>query len=145
MRYSFGILKPDCIRRNLVEEAQRLVLVSGLQIVFSKKRRLERPDVEFLYSRCRNSDFFGNLIRFMISGDVVTYVVESRDGSCAIRTLNEVTGHTNPENAQPGSLRHLGVNVCENIAHSTMDEGSFWAEIRYFLTEEELALLKLES
>ncbi|MDD5318378.1 MAG: nucleoside-diphosphate kinase [Candidatus Pacebacteria bacterium] len=145
MKYSFGVLKPDCIKLNLVDRAIELVCSRGLRIIFSKKVMLKPIDVEFLYSRCRQLSFFENLLKFMTSGEIMVYITESTDSNCAIRTLNSVTGHTNPVEAKPDTLRSMGKNVCENIAHSTADEQTFWSEVRYFLTKEEIKTLRLES
>jgi len=81
----------------------------------------------------------------MTSGEVILYLVEARNGTCAIKGLNKVTGYTNPADAREGTLRSLGKDVRENIAHSTADATTFWSEARYFLTEEEISELKLES
>lgn len=144
MRYSLGILKPDCTRRGLVEKAFELVRGYGLKILFTKKMRFKSEDAEFLYSRCRGSNFFGNLVEFMTSGEVILYLVEVKNGDCAIKKLNKITGYTNPADAQKGTLRSLGIDLRENIAHSTADEYTFWSEIRHFLTKEEISELKLE-
>lgn len=145
MRYSLGILKPDCVRRGLVDQAFELVRGYGLRIVLTKRMKLEPKDAEFLYSRCRESHFFESLVEFMTSGEVILYLVEARNGTCAIKGLNKVTGYTNPADAREGTLRSLGKDVCENISHSTADATTFWSEARYFLTEEEISELKLES
>lgn len=144
MKYSFGILKPDCVRRDLIDQAFEVVRARGLKVIFSKKIRLTSESAQFLYNRCRESNFFENLIYFMTSGDVVVYVVEALNGECAIKTLNSATGHTNPAQAKPNTLRSLGFDVCENIAHSTTDEQTFWLEVNHFLNEQERLDLKLE-
>lgn len=144
MKYSFGMLKPDCIKRNLVSKATDLIERGGLKIIFSKRTLLEKRDVSFLYSRCKESPFFENLITFISSGEVVLYIVEASEGICAIRTLNSVTGNTDPAKAKPNTLRSLGISVCENIAHSTDNEKTFWSEVTYFLGDIEITNLKLE-
>lgn len=80
----------------------------------------------------------------MTSGEVIIYIAEAPNGKCAIATLNSVTGHTNPELAKSNTLRSLGSDVCENIAHSTADENTFWDEVRYFLSVEDIKRLGLE-
>lgn len=77
----------------------------------------------------------------MTSGDVVIYVVEAVNGECAIRTLNSVTGHTDPLQAKPGTLRRFGLSVCENIAHSTADEQTFWSEVNHLMNQQERSIL----
>jgi len=144
VKYSFGILKPDCVRRGLVDDAFTMVRKFDLEIILYKKTLLTVQDVEFLYSRCSAAPFFQNLVRFMTSGEVVVYLVRSSGEMCAIKALNKATGYTDPLVARPGTLRSMGTDVCENIAHSTSDQESFWAEVRHFLPGEVNAL-KLES
>lgn len=145
MRYSLGILKPDCVRRGLVDVALGLVQNYGLRVIFKKKTLLESKDAEFLYSRCAEADFFKPLVKFMTSGEVLIYIVEIDGDDCAIKILNEATGHTDPSVARSGTIRKLGLSVRENLAHSTMNEETFWSELVYFLTEKEVGELKLES
>lgn len=140
MRYSFGLLKPDCVERGLVEKAFTLIRSSGLKIVYLRQIKLTRKDVEFLYSRCLQSTFFENLVNFMTSGDVIIYLVKSDNKKDdAIRILNSVTGFTDPSRAKSKTLRGLGENVCRNIAHSTADEETFWSEVRYFIDNKYMA------
>ncbi len=135
MGYSFGVLKPDCLERGLRQRAFSRIEGVGLTVVFEKKLRFSRADAEFLYDRCRSSSFFENLVRFMTSNDVVVYVVKG-DG-CAIETLNEVVGHTNPSLAKSGTLRSLGESVCRNISHSTASPETLKREASYFLSTQE--------
>ena len=145
MKYSFGVLKPDCIERGLVQTAFRLMSGRGLEVVYHKQQRLNRKDAEFLYARCRQSSFFPDLVEFMTSGDVVIYVVESLNGGDAIRTLNSVVGHTDPTQAKPGTIRGLGESVRRNLSHSTIDTRTFTREVQYFLSDEQLRMLGLNS
>lgn len=144
MKYSFGILKPDCVERNLIEKVFQLIRARELKIIYSKQIRLSERDVEFLYGRCRQYNFFENMIKFMTSGDVVIYLVKSKNEEDAIRILNSVTGSTDPTKAKQGTLRGLGENVCRNIAHSTADSETFWSEVKYFLNNKEILTLGLE-
>lgn len=135
MRYSFGLLKPDCLERNLVEKVFELIRSRGLRVVHSRQIRLSKEDVSFLYRRCRQSDFFENLVKFMISGDTIIFLVKSTNNEDAIRILNSVTGFTDPRKAKLGTLRKLGENVRRNIAHSTADKKTFWSETKYFFND----------
>lgn len=145
MRHSFGLLKPDCLRRGLVANALNLVHEWGLKIIYLKRCKLATEDAEFLYSRCKESDFFSDLVEFMTSGEVILYIVESEGGICAIECLNKATGYTDPADAKPGTLRSLGISIRDNIAHSTANQNTFWSEIRYFLTDDEINQLGLDT
>jgi len=138
-QYSFGVLKPDCIRRNLVSKAFELVESNKLEIIFKKEYLFSREDVEHLYERCLDAPWFNELVEYMTSGVSILYITKTKlENVCAIETLNNVTGFRIPEKAKEKTLRKLGTSVKENIAHSTSDIDKFWYEVRYFLKKEEI-------
>ena len=145
-KYSFGILKPDCLKRNLVSKSFELIESTGLKIIFYKKFKFKRSDVELLYKRCLDAPWFNTLVKYLLSGDSIIYITESYDDNrCAIEVLNEVTGFRIPSEAKPNTLRSLGENVCENISHSTCDIETFWQEVEHFLNKKEIKDLNLED
>lgn len=140
--FSFGVLKPDCVQKGFVEPAFSMIAGRGLKVVLRKKIALSRTDAVFLYRRLAQKDFFSRLIDFMTSGEVIVFVVQSYDGN-AVAILNSVTGHTNPVQAKPMTLRSMGENVCRNIAHSSSDETIMREDALYFFSEEELRIIGL--
>lgn len=135
--FSFGVLKPDCVQRGLVEQAFTLITERGLKIVLRKKVVLSKADAAFLYRRLFKKDFFPRLIDFMTSAEVFVFIVQSQN-SDAIRELNSVVGHVDPTQAKPKTLRSMGENICRNIAHSSSDETTMREDFLYFFTEEEI-------
>ncbi len=140
--FSFGVLKPDCVQRRLVERAFALIAERGLEIVLRKKVILSRADAAFLYRRLAERDFFPRLVDFMTSAEVVLFVVQSQNGD-AVRELNGVTGHTDPAQAKPKTLRSMGENPCHNISHSSSDEATAREDFSYFFSDEELRTVGL--
>ncbi len=142
MRYSFGLLKPDCLERDLVEKAFELIQSRGLKIIYSRQIRLNKRDVEFLYSRCRQSDFFENLINFMTSGNVIIYLVKSVDKKDnAIRILNSVTGFTDPSRSKKKTLRSLG----ENVQYFINNQHVAWTQIEFEPFLKNMDIKKIET
>jgi len=138
MKHSFGLLKPDCLERELVEKALGLIENRGLKVVFIKKYRFSIEDVYFLYNHCIGKEFFGNMINFFTSNDSILYVVKTNNEEINVfKLLNSVVGDTNPINAKPNTLRNLGESISRNIAHSSSNEETFIREVCYFLTAEE--------
>lgn len=135
--FSFGVLKPDCVQRGLVEQAFILITERGLRVVLRKKVFLSKADAVFLYRQLAQKDFFHRLIDFMTSGEVFIFIVQSQNDD-AIRELNSVTGHTNPAQAKPKTLRNMGENICRNIAHSSSDEVTAKENFLYFFAKENL-------
>lgn len=135
--FSFGVLKPDCVQRGLVERAFALITERGLRVILRKKIIFSRTDVAFLYRRLIEKDFFPRLADFMTSAEIIVFVVQS-ENSNAIHELNSVTGHTDPAQAKPKTLRRMGENICRNISHSSSDEVTAREDFLYFFSEEEL-------
>jgi nucleoside-diphosphate kinase len=145
-KYSFGVLKPDCLERGLVDKSFELIKSKGLRIIFYKKFKFKRSDVKFLYKRCLDAPWFETLVTYLTSGYSMVYIAEScNDKDCAIESLNDVTGFRIPSEAKPNTLRSLGESVCENIAHSTSNIETFWQEVKHFLTKKEIKDLNLET
>jgi nucleoside-diphosphate kinase len=133
------MLKPDCVERGLSEDVFKLLELYGFKIIIKKRLRLTQSKIDILYDRCRDKDFYPGMLSFLLSGDVIVYIVECQN---AINRLNEIVGDTNPENASPNSIRgKYGQSVRRNITHSSMNEESFWKELHIFFNEDEISKL----
>lgn len=145
-KYSFGVLKPDCIRRKLTQKAFQIIEKGGLKIIYRKDYKFSKKDVEHLYERCLDAPWIDTLVEYMTSNKSILYIAEIKDCNlCAITTLNDITGFRIPEQAKKGTLRRLGESVKENISHSTSDIDKFWYEVEYFFTSEEIKKLGIEK
>ncbi|MBZ9628150.1 nucleoside-diphosphate kinase [Psychroflexus sp. CAK1W] len=142
--FSLGILKPDCIQRELVHEAFRRISNTGVEIVISKTITLTENDVLLVYSRCVEKSFFYSMQQFLISSECIVFIVKSNNND-AIRKLNSVVGFTEPVKAKPGTLRELGKNLTHNIAHSSDNSINFLKESGHFFSQEELIKAGLKS
>ncbi|MEM2250872.1 MAG: nucleoside-diphosphate kinase [Candidatus Hadarchaeales archaeon] len=133
MEWTCLIVKPDGVMRGLVEEVKRRIEKSGLKIVKEKRMRLTREKAEALYEVHRGKDFFGPLINFMISGDIVAMIVE---GENAIQIVRQIVGPTNPSNAPKGTIRgDFGTSTRENVVHASDSPESARYEISLLFPE----------
>lgn len=115
---SFGIFKPDCLKNQLVSNAIEIIERGGLEIIALRRLKLNPEDVDLVYSYVRDKPFYHELMQFMTSGDVYAYIAFGQD---AVKKLNTITGFTDPSQAAEGTLRSLGSDVRENVAHSASD------------------------
>ena len=65
------ICKPDAVRRGLVGEILSRIERKGLRIEALKMMRVDRDLAERHYGEHREKPFFGELVDFITSGDVV--------------------------------------------------------------------------
>ena len=130
MNYSFGLLKPDCIKRELKEEVFKMIEFARLKIVASKRIRLTKKEVGIIWTSCMKEDFYKEMLKFFLSGDSIVFIVEGED---AIVRLNNLVGHYNPVIAKEGTIRkRFATSLMENLMHSSSDEKAFWEETTLF-------------
>ena len=133
---TFSIIKPDATRRNLTGKIIAKFEENGLRIVASKRIHMTRAVAEGFYAVHKGKPFFGELVDFMISGPVVVQVLE---GENAILKNREIMGATNPEKADPGTIRkEFAVSFTENSVHGSDAPETAAQEIKYFFSDIEL-------
>jgi nucleoside-diphosphate kinase len=114
---TFSILKPDATRRNLTGKINAKIEEAGLRIVAQKRVHMTRDQAETFYAVHKERPFFGELVEQMTGGPVVVQVLE---GENAIAKYREVMGATNPEKADPGTIRkEYALNMGENSVHGS--------------------------
>jgi nucleoside-diphosphate kinase len=114
---TFSILKPDATRRNLTGKINAKIEDAGLRIIAQKRVRMTRDQAETFYGVHKERPFFGELVGQMTGGPVVVQVLE---GENAIAKYREVMGATNPEKADPGTIRKdFALNMGENSVHGS--------------------------
>lgn len=113
--FSFGMLKPDCLKRGLEHKSFDLIKESGLSIFAEDKIMLDDNSIDIIYHNLKNAEFFKEMNIFLKSHYVIVFIAFGED---AVRTLNRVVGYTDPKLAKPNTLRYLGTDIRNNIAHS---------------------------
>lgn len=135
MEHSFGLLKPDCLKRGLEGEVLALIESSGLKIVAMKTVRLTRENVDVIWPSCRPMEFYDDMVEFSTSGDCIVFIVEGND---ALQRLTHLVGHHDPAKAEEGTIRRsFGTSAMENIIHSVSDTNAYDKEKSLFFQEEQ--------
>jgi nucleoside-diphosphate kinase len=124
------IVKPDAVRRGLTGEIITRIERKGLRIVAMRSMRIERELAERHYDEHREKPFFGELVEFITSGDVVVARVVGEQAVPVVRTL---MGPTDPASAPPGTIRgDFGVLITENLVHGSDSPESAKRELDLF-------------
>lgn len=130
VKYSFGLLKPDCLKRDLADEVFAMINSAGFKIIVSKRVRLTRDQVAGVWPTCVGADFYEEMVEFSLSDDSIVFIVE---GDNAIDRLSNLVGHHDPVIAKDGTIRQrFAVSLTENIIHSTLNSETFWEEVALF-------------
>ncbi|MDX1548561.1 MAG: nucleoside-diphosphate kinase [Rhodothermales bacterium] len=130
------ILKPDCVRKNLIGAVTQRIEDAGFTIRAMKMVTLTRAEAEGFYAVHRERPFFGELTAFMSSGPCVPMVLEKENAVADFRTL---IGATDPAEADEGTIRKdFADSKGENIVHGSDSPENGRLEAAYFFPEHEV-------
>jgi len=133
---TFSIIKPDATRRNITGQIIDRLERAGLRIVAQKRVLLRKEQAEEFYAVHKERPFFNDLVAFMTSGPVVVQVLE---GENAVAKNREVMGATNPQDAEPGTIRaDFAESIDANSVHGSDAPETAAAEITYFFSDDEI-------
>ncbi len=124
------IVKPDAVRRGLIGEILGRIERKGLRIEAMRQMHIDRDLAERQYDEHRDKAFFGELVEFITSGEVVVARVAGDQAVSVVRTL---MGPTDPAQAPPGTIRgDYGVVITENLVHGSDSPESAKRELDLF-------------
>lgn len=136
IEYTLSIIKPDATKRNLIGQINSYLEKAGLKIVAQKLTILTKGEAEAFYGEHKARPFFNSLVETMTSGPVVLQVLK---GENAITLNRQVMGATNPENAEPGTIRKdFALNIEQNSVHGSDSLESASREVAFFFSKCEI-------
>ncbi|WP_440999619.1 nucleoside-diphosphate kinase [Fodinibius sp. SL11] len=134
------ILKPDCVRKNLIGEVTQRIQEAGFRIVAMKMTRLTKDTAGGFYAVHKERPFFDELVEFMSSGPCIPMILEKEN---AIEDFREFIGATDPSEAEEGTIRaDFADSVGENIIHGSDSVENGKKEAAYFFSEAEVVANK---
>jgi nucleoside-diphosphate kinase len=127
------IVKPDAVRRGLIGEIISRVERKGVRIEEMRLTRIDRDLAERHYAEHVEKPFFGELVDFITSGEVVVAKVTGREAVSVLRTM---MGATDPAKSAPGTIRgDYGIEITENLIHGSDSPESAKRELDLFFSE----------
>jgi nucleoside-diphosphate kinase len=133
---TFAIIKPDAVSKAVAGRIIARIEESGLQIIAMKRLQLDEQRAQGFYAVHKERPFFGDLVKFMISGPVVAMVLEGDD---AIKRWRDLMGPTNSNEAPAGTLRgDFGTDIERNAVHGSDAPETAKLEISYFFNASEV-------
>jgi nucleoside-diphosphate kinase len=140
MEKTLAIIKPDGMKHK--EEILKRIRKAGLKIVRSNVTRMNPEIVSqfYLHVKEKRGDIFQSIVNYMTSGEIMPMIVE---GDNAVQRLRSITGHTDPEKAEKGTIRgDLGEykmriadsenRSTKNVIHSSGSAEEAEKEIKFF-------------
>jgi nucleoside-diphosphate kinase len=136
MERTLAILKPDCVRKNLIGKVIAHIEEAGFKIVAMKMVKLTPEQAGAFYYVHHERPFYNDLVKFMSSGRVVALVLEKEN---AVEDFRKLIGATDPKEAEEGTIRKLYADSKqENIVHGSDSVENAKIEISFFFSQSEL-------
>lgn len=133
---TLAILKPDCVRKNLIGQVIKKFNEAGFKVKAMKMVRLTNESAGGFYEIHKERPFFNGLLTYMTSGPVVPIALEKEN---AVEDFRKLIGATNPENAEEGTIRKMyAESIEQNIVHGSDSDENATIEISHFFTRKEL-------
>jgi nucleoside-diphosphate kinase len=129
---TLGLIKPDGLERGKQGQIIDRILAAGFKISASKQLRLTRGQAEAFYAEHSARPFFDSLCAYMTSGQIIAMALEKENG---IADWRKLMGATNPEKADPGTIRKdLAVDMEKNSVHGSDSPQSAAREVPFFFS-----------
>lgn len=136
IEHTLSIIKPDATKRNITGKINSYFEKAGLKIVAQKMIKLTEEQATGFYSEHKERPFFGSLVSYMMSEPVIVQVLK---GENAVAENRKIMGATNPENAEPGTIRKdFAVSIEENSVHGSDSLESAQREVSFFFNKDEI-------
>lgn len=138
------LIKPDGLIRSLTGNILTRLSETKLEIIAAKMVRPSRTLAMEHYQHLKDKPFFDELIQYMMGElhdrrKVMAMVYWGED---AIARVRHLAGATNPEQAEPTSIRgsygRVKGGVFENVIHASENELEAEREIRLWFQPEEI-------
>ena len=141
------VIKPDGLKKSLTGNILTRLSETKLEIIAAKIARVSKELAVEHYRQLKDKPFFGELIKY-ITGElhdrkkVLAMVYWGED---AINKVRELAGATNPEEANPVSIRGqygriTTKGVYENVIHASTNEAEAQREIELWFEPDEVIM-----
>lgn len=130
---TLSIIKPDAVAKGSIGAILAKFEQAGLKLVALKMMQLSREDAEGFYIEHKGKGFFDDLVDFMTSGPITVQILEGED---AIAKNRELMGATDPQQADPGTIRaEFATSIDANAVHGSDSPEAAAREIGFFFKE----------
>ena len=116
------LFKPDVVDRNLSLKLIELIYKHGFVILAIETVNPSKELLEKHYKDLVDKPFFPALLEYMTSQPITALILEKEN---AIEDWRKLMGATNPDDAQPGTIRgdygqkHQTGNTLKNLVHGS--------------------------
>ncbi len=143
------IIKPDGLQKSLTGNVLTRLSETKLVIIGTKIKSVSRELAEEHYRHMKSKPFFEEIVKYIMgyyhTNRVMAIVYYGED---AIQKVRKICGATNPEEAEPGTIRGsygriTTKGVYENVIHASGNREDAEREIKLWFEPDEIAADKL--
>lgn len=128
--YTFSMIKPDAIKRNLISNILFDIESNGFKIQKLRKFKMTITQAKEFYKSLSHLPFYGELCEYITSDYVVGMVLNKEN---AVLDFRELIGATNPLEAKIGSIRRkYGIDKGSNSIHGSDSDENAKIESEFF-------------
>ncbi|MBN2367076.1 MAG: nucleoside-diphosphate kinase [Calditrichaeota bacterium] len=132
------IIKPECVSQKHIGDIIQRIEKAGFEILGIRMVHLSPEEAKQFYLVHKERPFYGDLVNYMSSGKVVVVVLEKEN---CVEAFRKFIGSTNPEEAEPGTIRKdFGTNIQNNCVHASDSPENARTEISFFFSQRDLIL-----
>ncbi len=133
MEETLSIIKPDAMERKLKDKIKNIFIKNNFEIIKEKKVKLEKKEAEQFYKVHQAKPFYNDLCDYLSSGPVLVMVLKKDN---AIADNRKIMGATNPQDANPGTIRkEFGISIDKNSVHGSDSKENADKEIKFFFKD----------
>ena len=130
------LIKPDAMQRGLAGEIISRLERRGLKIVALRLMQVDDALARRHYAEHEGKPFLEGLVRFITSSPIIAAVFE---GPNAVGVVRQAMGATDPQKAEPGTIRgDLALYIQNNLIHGSDSPASAQREIALFFGESDI-------
>ena len=127
------MIKPDAVANGHAGKILDQIIQAGFKVVALKYTRLSTELAGEFYGIHRERPFFGELVSFMTSGPIYAAILEKDNAVADFRTL---IGATDPQKAEPGTIRNLyAKSIDANAIHGSDSDENAEIEGNFFFSQ----------
>jgi nucleoside-diphosphate kinase len=136
MEKTLVLVKPDAMQRNLGGAILARFESAGLRLAALKMLKVDEALANKHYAVHIGKPFFKDLLEFITSYPIIAAVFE---GENAVEKSRQTMGATNPEKAEPGTIRKdFGLDIQRNSVHGSDSRENAEIEIKLYFTDGEI-------
>jgi nucleoside-diphosphate kinase len=127
------MIKPDATGKAYTGAILDRILKAGFTIKAMKWTKLSIEQAGAFYAVHKERGFYGELVEFMSSGNIVAAILEKNN---AVADFRKLIGATNPAQADEGTIRKdFAASVGENAVHGSDSDENAIIESNFFFSE----------